>query len=430
MAASPRRKRTPPVTPDLEGFGKALAQIGVSIWHDVREEKFFYTIPGQSDPEPVNDLAMAWVRLTIGERVFVKGKEGPVPWKMGKDAFYEYRNAHGFRNSQDGFRVYLDSLKPPKLSKGDVADYDTPIDHMLADSLGALSDNYHRHISRMILLSAVWRTYEPGYKVDEVAVIKGKQGVGKDSLLSSLVPHGRFHTDSFSFGIGHKSKIEVTRGKVLVVASEMGGVTTTKDLEHLKQYVTAQHDDIRLAYRRDADYMPRRFCFVCTTNLDKPLPDDATGNRRWCVAQVMESQVGAVEPWVEARRDQFWGIAVAMYRMGIKPNLPREMKEIQSLQNEDYRRADEGMQDAYITAVTSGILQVRPQTLTKIAQKLGLLEGELDAKRLPRELQHRLRNELELQGWVAKTGRLKRSGPKQRLWFPDNVDPELKGKGQ
>ena len=419
-----RPKRAQVVENSAKGFADALRLIGVEIWHDVREERFFYRHAGMKEPLTTNDLFMNWARFQVAEKVYVKTKDGPAPWRIGKDHFYALRDAHVYNNSTDSFLEYLKGLPPIDVSQAEIDDYETPIDHMLADVLGVANDAYHKHISRMITLAAVWRAFEPGYKQDEVAVIKGKQGIGKDTVLSSLLPKQRWHTDAFSFALDSKRKIEVTRGKVLVVASEMGGVTTTRDLEHLKQYVTAQVDDIRMAYRRDADHMPRRYIFVCTTNLDKPLPDDATGNRRWCVAEALESQVGAVEPFMENCRDRLWAVAVALYRRGVRPNLPRHMKAIQAAENEDYRRADETLQNAYVKAVTSNDLQLRPQTLTQIAEKMDMIEVSGNARKMPREMQHRLRQELELQGWTARTGRLKRGGPKQRLWFPDNIERE------
>lgn len=419
-----RRRKSAPnaVGNDLAGFVEALKMIDVEIWFDIRETAFMVRF-GTDAPVESDDLAMAFVRQTLSERVALRTDKGPMPYSLSKERFYHLRDALGFTDQRDSFLDYLDSLPLPELHGID--SYDTCVDHLLSDVLDALNDNYHRHISRMIFLGSVARTYEPGYKMDEVPVIKGPQGVGKDSYLASLMPKPNYHTDSFSFAMPHKSKVEVTRGRVVVVASEMGGVTTTKDLEHLKQYVTATHDSVRLAYRRDVSNLPRRFTFACTTNLDKPLPDDATGNRRWCVAEVRQSQVGAVEPYLDKRRDELWATAVALWRKGVRPNLPREMKTWQNEMNEDYRRSDEAMATAYDDALKNDMLKLKPQTLTDVAIALAVTESREEfAQGGNSRLQHRLRNELVLRGWVSRSGRKKRTGPKERLWFPDNVEKE------
>ena len=405
----------------LAGFEEALDLLDIRIVYDVREERFFVTFPG-AEPEYVNDRSMSYLRQMLAEQVFVTVDRKLANFALSKERFYHFRDALGHKCNEDSFLTYLKSLPDFEIDHMQVAEYNILGDKMMSDVLGVVENDYTGHGSRAICLSAVWRAFEPGYKVDEVVVVKGRQHIGKDTILSSLLPRPRYHTDSFSFSMSHKEKVEATRGKVFVVASEMGGVTTTKDLEALKQYITMTHDDIRLAYRRDADLMPRRFTMLCTTNLDKPLPDDATGNRRWIVLDALESQVGAIEPFMETHRDRYWACAVKLYKMGVRPNLPREMKGLQSDLNEDLRRSDEAVADAYASAIADKMLKLEPQTLTQIAVQCGLVKDMTEFRSSPRALQHRLRNELILQGWVSRKGRIEPGANIQRLWYPDNVD--------
>lgn len=220
-------------------------------------------------------------------------------------------------------------------------------------------------------------------------------------------------------------KVEVTRGKVLVIASEMGGVVTTNDLEALKQYITADHDDLRQAYRRDAEYMPRRFVMACTTNLDKPLPSDPTGNRRFFVVQVGPSHVGAIEPFVEARRDRMWQECVDLYRRGIRPSLPRELKQAQATANEGHERVDEQLEAAWDDAVANGRLRGGPFTMGEVANALEIVDSVASFNSGQREMQHRLRNELLRRGWENR--RMRRTPNRvERVWL-DPKEEERSG---
>ena len=400
-------------------MAQALRYLECEIYYDLREARAMYARNGVV--QPCNDRLMAALRYEIADNCehYVK-KDETAPFFVGRDKFYDLRDAHMGTHERDAFKVWLEALPAAPLTEAQVQDYECSVDHMVADCLGGDEGVYARHASRMIVLSAVWRTFEPGYKIDEVLVISGKQGIGKDSMVSALVPWESLYTESFSFGMGLKQKIEQTRGKVFVMASEMGGVTTTRDLEALKSYVTNRNDDIRMAYRRDSDFMARRFVFVCTTNLSRPLPSDPTGNRRWVVVHCDESRVGAVEPWIEARRNKYWAEAVAMYRLGIRPNLPRDMKGIQVGENEQLERVDEQFEDAFEAAVDQGRIKLngKPMTLTEVAVAMEIVTTEGDFRREKREVQHRIRDQLERNKWTSRRGVREGERTVKRLWFP------------
>lgn len=401
-------------TPD--GFRLALASIGVEFFFDVRDARPMWRRGGKD--RYCDDRAMQAIRYELMERCAVWGSRRDMPYNLGVQSFYSLRDALMHHHERDRFEDYLNELPPWDLDPGMAEDYNLSVDHMLADALGAEDDVYHRHVSRMIPLAAVWRTFEPGCIQHEVPVLKGPQGVGKDTVLTHLLPHERWSTTSFSFAMGLKDRIDATRGKVFVIASEMGGVTTTRDLEALKSYVTTSHDDGRMAYRRDSEHMPRRFAFCCTTNLDKPLPSDPSGNRRWCTVEVGPSKVGALEPWMEERRQRYWREAVALYRARYRARLPREFGEYQSESNTINERIDEQIHDAYVDAIHDGRLDKRQRyTLTEIAMKLCLAETPSDWRTGTREAQHRLRDELLRGGWTNRRGRRTNDNGVKRLWL-------------
>ena len=398
----------------LNKFRSALRNFGVEFFYDMREARILRVT--DSGPEPVDDRYMSWLRFKLSENFMHETKDGQLPYLLGKDNFYALTEAISHENRRDVFKDYLDNLTPKKVTKEDIEECNLKIDWMLDDIFGGCEGVYGRLVSRMITLGAVWRTYDPGCKFDNVPVLKGDQGIGKDTVFTSLLPSPRMYTTSFSFAMNQKERIECTRGCVLVVVSEMGGVTTTKDLENLKAYVTTAHDDMRMAYGRNREVMPRRFIFVCNTNLERPLPTDPSGNRRWCVVEVGPSKVGRIEDYLDNRRDELWAEAVAVYKQGIEPGLPRDLMAVQAGQNDRFERFDEQYEDAYLTALDNGSLSRKKQyTLTEIAVALGITDSNKEFRRERREVQHRLRDELHRQGWTSKQGR--RNGSNVlRLW--------------
>lgn len=400
------------------GFVSALAEIGVTFIYDLRASRPKWKRDGVL--RYCDDRAMQAIRYELADKVQMAGSkpDKPVAYWLKQETFYSLRDAVLFNSEFDPFRQWLDNLSPLELDTCAADDYAMSCDYFLQDAFeGVLEDVYQRHIARSVALGAVWRTMEPGCPLHEVPVIKGPQGAGKDTIISHLLPAPEWATTSFTFAMHSKDRIDATRGKVFVIASEMGGVTTTKDLENMKSYITTPNDDCRMAYRRDSEILPRRFVFVCTTNLDKPLPSDPTGNRRWCPIEVGPSQVGAIEPWIEGRRETIWREAMALYRGGYSARLPRDLMAFQTDLNVDRERGDDQMLDSYTEAISGNhILQSGTYTLTDIAMALKLAESKEEWFRGTREQQHRLRDCLLREGWTNYRGRRMTGGPVERLW--------------
>ena len=409
------------------GFEAALAEIGIAFIYDVRASRPKWRRNGVL--HYCDDRAMQAIRYELADRVLKAGStpKEPLAYMLKQEAFYSLRDAVLFSRETDPFKQWLESLEPLELDTGAADDYALTCDYFLSDAFEGVEDDvYQRHIARSVALGAVWRTMEPGCPLHEVPVIKGPQGAGKDTIISHLLPEPEWATTSFTFAMNSKDRIDATRGKVFVVASEMGGVTTTKDLENMKSYITTPNDDCRMAYRRDSEILPRRFTFVCTTNLDKPLPSDPTGNRRWCPIEVGTSQVGAIEPWIAGRRETIWREAVALYRSGYSARLPRDLMGFQAELNIDKERGDDQLLDSYVQAVRDGhITLTGTYTLTDMAMGMKLAESKEEWFRGTREQQHRLRDCLIREGWTNERGRRMTGGPVERLWRYEDGDEKL-----
>jgi len=402
-----------------EQFAEAIKLLKVDLYYDVRECRAFL------GDRPVSERNMQSLRYRIGERFTVPYGKGEKPLMFGRQAFYDLREAYLNDRERDPFREWLEKrpYKDLDITKGDADAYELSVDRMLENLFGVEASQYSRHISRAIVLAAVWRTMKPGCAVHEIPVIQGPQGIGKDALLRSLVPWRELHTESFSFSSSPKERVEVTRGKVYAVASEMGGVTTTKDIEHLKQYITNPADTLRLSYRRDQEYLPRMFTFICTTNLETPLPSDPTGNRRFMVVRAGPSRVGRVEDWIDEYREELWAECLWLYHHGYSHELPRDLKDVQTEDNLDYERVDEAVEEAFNLAMNTGSIDLyEPHKLSEIAVALSLCDtieefgrGDGSAR-----LQHRVRDVLTKRGWKRRQMRKPHERVPCRMW----VSPE------
>ena len=402
-----------------EGFLEALSHCGYAIRFNVRSEDAEILRDGYWIA--FNDRIAAKVRFEIARKChYIKGDKesgaAKVPLLYSTTLFYDLRDACLADMEGDPFKDWLNALEPLQINNDAAHEYQLEVDQYLIKLFSVPASTYYRHCSRAILLSAVWRAYHPGYKIDEIVVLQGPQGAGKDSVIRSLLPDGSFFTDSLAFNASDKEKIEITRSKVFVCASEMGGVTTTKDLEALKRWITSQSDRTRMAYRRDADDMLRRFVVIGTTNSDRPLPADATGNRRWLVVPLKHG--AHVEPFIEGCRDLLWREAIALYKKGFRPNLPFEMKKQQEEENIRRTRSDDQIEDAYDSALINGKIGGNPMQMSSLAWLLGLCDGPEDWPRAPKMDQHRLRDVLIGRKWVQRRCRI--DGESRQWWLPPN----------
>ena len=169
---------------------------------------------------------------------------------------------------------------------------------------------YVRAVSRIFLMAAVGRIYQPGVKFDEMVVLESsEQGKGKSSLLRALCPDESWFSDDLPLNVDAKQIIERTAGKWLIEAAELSGMHASK-VEHLKTMLSRGSDGpVRLAYGRLPVEKPRHFVLMGTTNAAAYL-DDPTGNRRFWPVIVNTILL----PEIRRDRDQLWAEAVVLWK--------------------------------------------------------------------------------------------------------------------
>ena len=383
---------------DKEVLGLCLERMGIEYRYDIRSLKAQLSIKGAGWVDKTDRLA-AKVRSRIAEEFLLRTKTvGTQPLEYSQAKFDEYFNALLYDFEVDPFLIWLESL-----DVWDEAGEDPRVNYLLSSLFGSESSSLVHWASRYPLVGAIQRAYEPGCKLDEIPVYVGEQGLGKSHYLSELLPSdGRWFGDALNFISPSKDRVEALQGKVIVEASEMAG-STRAEVNMMKAFISRVDDgSVRLAYRRDPEYSPRRCVIVGTTNSDESLPNDMTGNRRF-VPVVLEKGLD-VESTIPEIRERLWAEALHLYRRGVRANLPRDLHGEARAAAEEHR---------YKTS-TEEVIRSRewPDKFYAMEEVVDELGKDWSLKRDSRSIG----NVLRIMGWKYKRQLV--GGRYRRVWFP------------
>jgi len=177
------------------------------------------------------------------------------------------------------------------------------VDNFLVDYFGAEPSEYTTAVSRYLWTAMAGRVMAPGIKADMVPILVGRQGAGKSSGVAAMSPAPDFFAE-VSFHEREDDLARKMRGRLVAEIGELRGLHT-RELEHIKAFITRTHENWIPKYREFAVTFPRRLVFIGTTNQEEFLADE-TGNRRWLPVKVDGADVEAIERdrlqlWAEAR---------------------------------------------------------------------------------------------------------------------------------
>lgn len=240
-------------------------------------------------------------------------------------------------NKYHPIREYLNSLKGKWDGK-------PRLDTLLIDFFEADDTELNRWQTRLALVGAVKRVFQPGCKMDYILTLKGDQGVGKSSFFQTLAAKSEWFSDSLDDMRGKDAKDQL-KGNWIIELGEMAAVSKG-DQKRIKQFITSSEDEYRPAYGKRSIRFKRQCIFVATTNDELPLKDD-TGGRRWWIVDVKSRWF---EKEIPLEVDQIWAEALTVYNRMEANNEPLKLPN--HLENEakkvQYENTDRGLYAAEI----------------------------------------------------------------------------------
>ncbi|WEV51653.1 VapE family protein [Lactobacillus sp. ESL0731] len=191
------------------------------------------------------------------------------------------------------------------------------VDNFFPTYLGAEKDETDILITRLWLMGAVAKAYNPLVKFDYVLDLVGGQGAGKTTLLQKLAPLG-LYTDQFTT-FTDKDDFEVMRNALIVNDDEMTA-SNRASFEEIKKFITMQRFEYRKSYGRNVSHFNKKFVISRTTNEIKHLKDKS-GDRRF-ISILVNPDKQLKHPVTDLTQDyvdQLWGEVVWLYQQAKDP---------------------------------------------------------------------------------------------------------------
>ena len=315
----------------MEDLVVQLAELDVGMRWNVRSEQAEYQ--KNAKWHPANDRLEAYLRSEIARN---SGGLNYTP-----HLYRDHLQAALYGHDVDPLLEWVKSLP--------AWDGQDRIDYLLTALFQAVDSPLTQWASRFPIMGVLKRAVTPGAKLDEMPVYLGKQGIGKSTFLRHLLPaHMRdYFGDELSFRDDAQRRFEATLGKAILEVSEMSG-SKRAEVEDIKAFLSRQVDERRLAYGHNVTRLRRRYIVCGTTNDQAALPNDASGNRRFVVAELNEpvDGVGWLRQWLDDNRNQLWAEGWKRVNSGEQAHLPESLRDKQREANETYRDADEDVEEA------------------------------------------------------------------------------------
>lgn len=176
------------------------------------------------------------------------------------------------------------------------------IDNWLHDYGGAEDTPFNRAVGRIFLIAAVRRVRRPGCKFDTMLVFESPvQGRNKSQAARLLATREDWFNDNLPIGAKPQEVIEQIRGSWIVEFPELAGISS-REIEHVKAFLSRQVDKARPAYGRRLESIPRQFVAIGTTNDEEYLKND---ERRFWPVRIDKFEIDLLklavpQMWAEA----------------------------------------------------------------------------------------------------------------------------------
>ena len=273
---------------------KALREMGISMSYDLLgNRKMIEQIC--EHPEVVKTRKREIVQDSHLDELYFKIEE-KFMFKPEDTYYRKYLGVLARRNEYHPVLEYLAELPPH--------DGVPRVETWLIRLCGAKDTPLVRAVSRLVLVAAVRRIRQPGCKFDEMLVLESPlQGTTKTSFVRALCSNPDWFGSRLPLHADVRTQMEATAGKWIIESGELSGMDRA-DHRAMKDYLSTQVDEARMAYAHENRITPRHFIIIGTTN-DKKYLKDNTGNRRYWPVEILRCDV----PGLRVELDQLWAEA-------------------------------------------------------------------------------------------------------------------------
>lgn len=215
------------------------------------------------------------------------------------------------------------------------------LDTLFIDYLGAEDTLLNRMITRIAFTAAVYRTYEPGTKYDQIVVLVGSQGCGKSTIIERMAINQKWFSNSMPSPDKPEDAARHLRGKFIIEVGELVGFKKA-EVEAIKNFLSKTADDFHAHYGKNDIHRPRQCIFFASTNEEQFLRDSSGERRYWPIKNCVVPPKYNV--WEELTTDvvgQIWAEAIQRYKERIPLLLPVELSDALHAVQEEYKKVDE-----------------------------------------------------------------------------------------
>lgn len=193
------------------------------------------------------------------------------------------------------------------------------IDTWLERSFGTAlttDKDYARMLFRKWMIGSAKRIMTPGSSLDGCLVLAGPTDIGKTQFFRRILPEPfNNRTGEIYCDIKNPTRfVETLLGKSVACFDELSILEHEKTIETLKQLLTSQWLDVRLAWRRSVQRFKIRVGLGATTNKTQFLTDPTLSRRMW-VIELNDTQRLDFE-FFDANKKALWQEAVFLANRG------------------------------------------------------------------------------------------------------------------
>lgn len=274
---------------------------------------------------------------------------------------------------------------------------------------GVAPSDYAKSCGLYIWTAMAGRVMQPGVKADMVPILVGKQGNRKTTGVTAMAPN-EAHFMEVKLDDNEMEMARRMRGKLVGEIGELRGLHS-REIEHVKAFITRTHEEWVPKYKEFSTKFPRRLVFIGTTNNDEFLADE-TGNRRWLPLRVGVADTDGIKANVE----QLWAEGAVRFAQG-----GVQFKDAQQLAEEVH--AEHMITDPWEGAIREwlesdsfgpdGVSVKQGQTLFKITS---LMQGALHINVQQLARKDELRVGRILRGLGYEKTRVREDGHQIKVW--------------